>query len=529
MFFSSRKTKSTSRKRTKHASRQETRRIRLEALEPRRLLSGIGLNVLSNVYTGANASSGVTLQAGTSVLLALNTSDSGQTVKFGVATSGLLTQSGQSSATVAPTAALMPSTNKTLQLTLQNLGTVNFQLFDNLTPNTASHVEALVNSSAGGGLYKGDQIYRAESGFVLQGGNEKIVNGQYTGQQINTPPSGIPTTIPEEFSPDLMYTSPGTLALARQNTPNTSGSDFFITESSYDTTNTLPALNYSYTLFGFQTTNPTVSGSSNTVDQALQAEPVTPNGTPPNQINYLTNPVTITSAGIITDTQNGVLMLKAPSNVTGSFTVTVTAADGTNTPVTQTFTVNVVANTISSNTVTDPWAAHTPSAPTGLTFQPQSGQGTTTLTDANNSASTKQLQFLVNGTTLGDQVTVYADGVALGSPVVASTGSTLVATGGSALLADGTHTFTAIETAVGSTENGVSASWTDSGGNTRSATEPVLGFSSPSTSLTIFSSLAVTNTPPRLPRRERHIRIRSRLTRHRATPSPSPPAACPRA
>ena len=41
--------------------------------------------------------------------------------------------------------------------------------------------------------------------------------------------------------------------------------------------------------------------------------------------SYLDTPVEITSASIITDTQNGVLMLTAPTGVTGSYTVTVTA------------------------------------------------------------------------------------------------------------------------------------------------------------------------------------------------------------
>ena len=45
---------------------------------------------------------------------------------------------------------------------------MTFQLFDNLTPNIASHIETLVND----GFYNGDYIYRAESGFVVQGGND---------------------------------------------------------------------------------------------------------------------------------------------------------------------------------------------------------------------------------------------------------------------------------------------------------------------------------------------------------------------
>ena len=82
-------------------------------------------------------------------------------------------------------------------------------------------------------------------------------------------------------------------------------------------------------------------------------------------------------------------MLRAPTGVTGSFTVTVTAYDdGTNTPTTQTFTVNVAADTATGQT-TNPWASKTPAAPTAIAFQPQSGQGTTTITSANNSTTSR--------------------------------------------------------------------------------------------------------------------------------------------
>ena len=95
-------------------------------------------------------------------------------------------------------------------------------------------------------------------------------------------------------------------------------------------------------------------------------------------LSYLLKPIKINSASIITDTQNGVLMLRAPTGTTGSFTVTVTAFDdGTNTPTTRTFTVNVVADT-ATGAVSNPWASQTPAAPTSIAFQPQSGQGTTT-------------------------------------------------------------------------------------------------------------------------------------------------------
>ena len=106
-----------------------------------------------------NAISNVTLPAGTSIMVALNGSDpSGKTVNFGVTTSD----------PTKVTPIVMPQTNKSVQFNINGLGTMTFQLFDNLTPNTASHIETLVND----GFYNGDYIYRAQSGFVVQGGND---------------------------------------------------------------------------------------------------------------------------------------------------------------------------------------------------------------------------------------------------------------------------------------------------------------------------------------------------------------------
>ena len=52
----------------------------------------------------------------------------------------------------------------------------------------------------------------------------------------------------------------------------------------------------------------------------------------PDGLGYLVTPVTIQSASIVADVQDGVLELRAPAGVTGTVTVTVTASDGTNTP-----------------------------------------------------------------------------------------------------------------------------------------------------------------------------------------------------
>jgi len=435
------------------------RRLGFECLEQRRLLSTVGLGTISNV----------TLAAGTSTLVALNGTDPGQTVHFAVSTSDA----------TKVTPVLMPQTNKSVQFNINGLGAVTFQLFDNFTPNTASHIETLVND----GFYNGDYIYRAQSGFVVQGGNQvpTISNGSVTGtHSINTLPSGVPSTINEEFNPDLSYTSAGTLAMARTNTPDTSGTEFFIGEAA------TRSLDYSYTLFGFQTVDQatTVNGQATTVLKYIEGQPTESS----SGLGYLLTPIKINSASIITDTQNGVLMLKAPTGVTGSFTVTVTAFDNaTNTPTTHTFTVNVVADTATGN-VANPWASKIPAAPSSIAFQPQSGQGTTTVTSVNNSSAAQKLQFLVSGVTSGNQVTVYADGVAIGT-ANATSSTVTVATDGTTSLLDGAHTFTATQTVP------ATVSYTDSGGSSRTESAGVASYSSPADQLQVFTTLSVTSTP----------------------------------
>jgi cyclophilin family peptidyl-prolyl cis-trans isomerase len=445
---------------TKKVVSPRTRRLGFESLEQRRLLSSVGLNAISNV----------TLPAGTSVLVALNGSDptSGKTVNFGVTTSN--------PSDVTPT--VMPRTNKSVEFNISGLGTMTFELFDNLTPKTATWIENLVND----GFYDGDYIYRAETSStfaLIQGGNNPPqIN---SGADVNAWPSsfGSTTMIDEEFNPDLDYTSAGSLAMARTSTANTSSSEFFVTDGP------TRSLDYGYTLFGFQTVDQTITygGKSQTVLQALDSMPTTANS---QGIDYLNSPVKITSASIITDTQNGVLMLRAPKGVTGTFTVTVTAFDdGTNTPTTRTFTVNVVADTATGQT-TNPWASDTPTAPTSIAFQP-SGQAASSYTTANNSTTSQELQFKVSGLTVGDLVTIYADGIAIGSGTATST-SQVFDTNGSTTLLSGTHTFTATQTAQ-------SIAVTDAGDSSLSETANVDSLSSPAVQLQVYTSLAVTSTP----------------------------------
>ena len=87
--------------------------------------------------------------------------------------------------------------------------------------------------------------------------------------------------------------------------------------------------------------------------------------------------------------------------------------------------------------------------PTTIAFEPQTGQGTTTITSANNSSSSEELQFLVSGVVAGDTVNLYADGstTAIATGTVASGDTTItLTTNGTSTLSNGAHTFTATQT-----------------------------------------------------------------------------------
>ena len=450
--------------RTKRATCSQARRLRFESLEHRRLLTALSLGSISTV----------TVPAGGSALVALNGSQSG--LNFGVT----------SSDPTQVTPSLMPQTNKSVTFNIDGsgiVGAMTFQLFDNLTPSIASQIETLVTDK----IYNGDSIYRSAAGFVVQGGNDlpTISGGKVTGQTtVNTVPSGVPTSVNDEFNPDLTYTSAGSLGFAIPS-PNGGSTEFFVGEG---TSTAQSSLNYSYSLFGFQTVNQAISvnGVSTTVLGALEADSTSADVVASSGGDPLT-PIQISSATLSTDTQNGVLMLRAPSTASGSYTVTVTAYDGTDTPATQTFKVNVESNT--SGSVANPWASKTPTTPTGIKFMPASGQGAA-FTSANNSSPSTELEFQVSGVTVGDTVTLYADGVAIGSVANATLTEQPIFTNGSTALLDGMHTFAATVTAPN-----VSTTWTDSQSNSRTDTANVDSYSSPGVQVQVITKLVVTASP----------------------------------
>jgi peptidyl-prolyl cis-trans isomerase A (cyclophilin A) len=94
-----------------------------------------------------------------------------------------------------------------------NMGSMEFELYEDKVPITASNFISLANQ----GFYDGVIFHRVVKGFVIQGGDP---TGTGTG--------GSGKTIPDEIVPKLKHDSLGLLSMANSG-PNTGSSQFFIT------------------------------------------------------------------------------------------------------------------------------------------------------------------------------------------------------------------------------------------------------------------------------------------------------------
>ncbi len=285
------------------------RRLQMESLESRHLLTG-GLTL------GADQS--ITLNAGAPLQIPINAVDTG----------GFPVTYSVSSTNPAITT-LLPTDNPSLKLHIQYTGTggsdpsfegdVIIELFKDRTPNTVAQIVSLTNQH----FYDGVVFHRVSSGFVNQAGRPTAQDAGITVPQID-----------DEFSPDLRFTSPGDLGMARSS-HDTDTSEFFVTVAQADA-----SLDYQYTMFGHVVSDP--SNLMAKINAVPHGNDVGPNDGAP------TRPVTITSATIIQDNYNLALQIAAPvtaaSGTTGD--VVVTATDGHGGTATQTFHVAVHPDTI---------------------------------------------------------------------------------------------------------------------------------------------------------------------------------------
>src|SRR5262249_33540201 len=190
-------------------------------------------------------------------------------------------------------------------------GPLTFQLFQNLTPNTVSHIQEFTND----GYYTGKHFTRVAKGFpgatnyVVQGGAPNS-NGTGSSGQPGTPFAN------ENFQ-QLAFTGTDQIAMANAGGTNSNDTQFFITTGSPNSD-----LGYGFTIFGQM-----ISGQD-TLARMTQV-PVEPNnnliinGQPEDSLPV--NPLIMSSVSLSNSNPNGVLIVdttQARQGETGTITVT---------------------------------------------------------------------------------------------------------------------------------------------------------------------------------------------------------------
>jgi cyclophilin family peptidyl-prolyl cis-trans isomerase len=239
--------------------------------------------------------------------------------------------------------------NTFLQLTVQNFGTMEFELFNDMTPMAAS----LIGGMAKSGFYNGLQFQRVINGFVIQGGDPTVAG--------RTDPN---LHFTDEFQPNLIYSGNGQLGMANSG-PDTNDTQFFITDGAQR------SLDFNQEVFG-----QLVRGFS-----VLKAIEQTPVNNPTSQSPSPITPVVITSAQIIQDPNAAVFLLKSTGTSTTSTSLSITATASTGGSSSETLPLNVVTDTQVDPPILGPVTDQVSPTGTPVSF-------TLTRTDLQNNAST---------------------------------------------------------------------------------------------------------------------------------------------
>jgi len=209
----------------------------------------------------------------------------------------------------------MITNNKSWRVTTNGYGEIVYRFFADEAPRPVGRIEALTNS----GFYNqtttpANKIiyHRVIDNFVLQAGDP-------TGTGSGGSALG---TFSDQFDVDLQHNRTGILSYAKSS-DDTNDSQFFITEGPQR------HLDFNHSIFG-----QLIEGDSNR--EGMSRTKVT-NDRPDNEIS-------IRSAEIFNDTENGLIRLKALAN-TGTATITVQVEDSTGNRFSRTFTATAAVDT----------------------------------------------------------------------------------------------------------------------------------------------------------------------------------------
>jgi len=127
----------------------------------------------------------------------------------------------------------MANNNPLVTLEMGNGDIIKIELYPEIAPNTVNNFISLVNK----GFYSGLKFHRVIRGFMLQGGDPEGTGMGGPGYSIKGEFSY------NHFTNDLTHTA-GVLSMARSQSPNSAGSQFFIMHKDS------PHLDDSYAAFG---------------------------------------------------------------------------------------------------------------------------------------------------------------------------------------------------------------------------------------------------------------------------------------
>ena len=203
--------------------------------------------------------------------------------------------------------------NRSLRIHVTNFGVMVFELFDGRARRATNRIAALATS----GFYNGVIFHRIITDFVLQGG---APTGTGTG-------GSTLGRFDDKFHVDLQHNRTGLLSMAKSG-DDTNNSQFFITEGPRR------HLDFNHSIFGILVEGEAVRERISNVATGPDDRPITD--------------VVMESVESFTDTQNAVLMLKAPEGATGAVDITVTVRNASGAETQQTFRVNVTPDLVNS-------------------------------------------------------------------------------------------------------------------------------------------------------------------------------------
>ena len=263
----------------------------------------------------------------------------------------------------------MLTNNKAWKISVNGYGDMVYRLFADEAPRPVNRIETLTNS----GFYNQTAtnkiiFHRVIDNFVLQAGDPTGTgSGGSTFDNFD-----------DQFNVNLQHNRTGILSYAKSS-DDTNDSQFFITEGPQR------HLDFNHSIFG-----QLVEGDS--VREGISRTPVNSSDKPINEVS-------INSASIFNDTENGIIRLKALA-ATGTSTITVLVADANGNQFSRTFTATAAADTANGapflNDITVPAIAAGETVNIQLSSQDAEGQPVTY--GATKSGSV-DYQFNVNPTT----------------------------------------------------------------------------------------------------------------------------------